>query len=128
VAFESDESGEQEIYVRPFPGPGGQRKISTNGGVEPMWNPRGGELFYLEENKMMVVSYSAVGDLFQAETPRLLFETEFVSRYPFTSYDVFPDGEHFVMLQAPEARTEENSIFFVLNWAEELKRLVPVEN
>src|SRR6202030_1842180 len=53
LAYSSDESGRREIYVQPYPGPGGKRQISTEGGTEPVWNPDGRELFYRCANKMM---------------------------------------------------------------------------
>ncbi len=55
LAYSSDESGRREIYVQPYPGPGGKWLISTDGGQEPVWNPNGGELFYRSGNKMMAV-------------------------------------------------------------------------
>jgi Tol biopolymer transport system component len=54
LAYVSNESGRYEIYVQPYPGPGGKMQISTDGGTEPVWNPNGRELFYRSGNKMMV--------------------------------------------------------------------------
>ncbi|GMR24389.1 MAG: hypothetical protein BMS9Abin37_2926 [Acidobacteriota bacterium] len=56
VAYRSDETGRDEVYVVPYPGPGGKWQISTDGGAQPMWAPSGGELFYSSGDRMMVVS------------------------------------------------------------------------
>ncbi len=74
VAYRSDESGRDEVYVVPFPGPGCKWQISTDGGAQPMWGPGGGELFYTSGDRMMVVSVST-GQTFEPGSPRVLFET-----------------------------------------------------
>ena len=75
LAYVSDESGRDEIYVQPYPGPGGKKQISAEGGTEPVWNPNGRELFYRSGNKMMAVDTSSDTSLgFTAGTPRMLFE------------------------------------------------------
>jgi len=126
ISYVSDESGRYEIYIQPYPGPGGKRQVSTEGGTEPMWNPNGRELFYRSADKMMAVEVTTQPS-FAAGKPRMLFE----GRYEPTAltnpnYAVSPDGERFLMLksaeQAEEAPTQIN---VVLNWTEELKRLVP---
>ena len=72
VAYVSDESGRQEIYVQPYPGPGGKSLISTDGGTEPLWNPNGRELFYRNGNKFMAVEI-ATRPVFAAGKPEELF-------------------------------------------------------
>jgi hypothetical protein len=73
LAYISDESGRDEIYVQPYPGPGGKWEISTEGGTEPVWNPNGQELFYRSGDKMMAVDVTTqLG--FAAGKPRMLFE------------------------------------------------------
>ena len=62
VAYLSDESGRPEVYVQPYPGPGGKSQISTDGGTEPVWNPNGRELFYRSGNKMMAVTITTKPD------------------------------------------------------------------
>jgi Tol biopolymer transport system component len=126
VAYVSDESGREEIYVRPYPGPGGRWPISTDGGTEPLWNPRGRELFYRKGNKLMAVDIA-----FQptpvAGTPRLLFTGDFLpASTPVPNYDVAGDGRRFLMVQ-PSAREKAAStqITVVVNWFDELRRLVP---
>lgn len=121
VAYESNESGPLEIYVQPFPGPGGRWQVSNGGGHEPNWSPKGRELFYLNGSTLMAVTYSIDGDTFRAGAPRELFGGTFVSNTFFRWYDVFPDGEHFLVLQA----AGDKELVFVVNWFEELTRLVP---
>jgi len=126
LAYASDESGRYEIYVQPYPGPGGKWQISTEGGTEPMWNPNGREMFYRSGRKMMAVDI-ATRPGFAAGKPRVLFEGEYVpTPLTFPNYDVSPDGQHFLMLKPAEAAEGAPSqINVVLNWFEELKRRVP---
>jgi eukaryotic-like serine/threonine-protein kinase len=73
VAYESDESGRGEIYVVPFPGPGGKWQVSTDGGVQPLWPP-GKELFYYTvDSRLAAVEYAAQGPNFIVGKSRLLF-------------------------------------------------------
>ena len=72
MAYTSDESGRFEVYVQPFPGPGGKWQISTEGGDQPVWAHNGRELFYREENKMMAVEVTT-RPAFSARIPALLF-------------------------------------------------------
>ena len=117
LAYISDESGRNEVYVRPYPGPGGKRQISTEGGDEPVWAKNRRELFYRNGDKMMAVDI-VTEPQFSAAKPRLLFE----GRYG--SYDIAPDGQRFLMESEREEATQIN---VVLNWFEELKRLVPTK-
>ncbi len=127
LAYVSNESGREEIYMRPFPGPGGKVQISTEGGAEPQWSRDGKELFYRKGEKMMAVAISAEPEL-AAGKPTLLFEGRYLSGLsagnPATNYDVAPDGR-FVMIRVEE-RTAPTQLNLVLNWFEELKRLVPI--
>jgi serine/threonine-protein kinase len=124
IAYTSDESGRLEIYVRPYPGPGGKWQVSTDGGTEPVWNPRGGELFFRAGNKMMAVDVTTEGT-FSAGKPKVLFEGTYVpTPRSFPDYDVSPDGQRFLMLKATE-QTAPMQINVVLNWFEELKQKVP---
>jgi Tol biopolymer transport system component len=136
LAYSSDESGRREIYVQPYPGPGGKWQISTDGGQEPVWNPKGGELFYRSGSKMMAVDVNQSRDSngagasgFSAGKPRMLFEGPYLptaASFPF--YDVSPDGQRFLMLKPVESQTSApTQIHVVLNWFEELKQKVPVK-
>jgi serine/threonine-protein kinase len=128
VAYPSDESGRHEIYIRPYPGPGAKWPISTDGGTEPVWNPTGRELFYRRGNKMMVVDVAA-RPVFAAGRPRLLFTGDYVpAETTYPNYDVSPDGRRFLMVQrSAREHATPSQIVVVLNWHEELKRLVPTK-
>jgi serine/threonine-protein kinase len=126
LAYVSDESGRNEVYVQPYPGPGGKWQISTEGGKEPVWNPNGRELFYRNGDKMMTVDI-ATQPGFAAGKPRVLFEGPYdPPPVPVANYDVSPDGQRFLMLKSTEqAQSAPTQINVVLNWFEELKRRVP---
>ena len=127
MVYTSDESGRAEVYVQPYPGPGGKWQISTEGGTEPVWNRNGREIFYRNGDKMMAVEITTQSTI-SASTPRLLFEAPYVAA-PGTvpNYDVSPDGQHFLMLKANDQGQSTTQIIVVQNWFEELKRRVPTE-
>jgi len=127
IAYVSNESGRNEVYVRPFPGPGGKILISNNGGGGVVWAPNGRELFYrdLSGTKLMVVEIKTEPK-FTAGKPKLLFELKNMMISPPRSYDISPDSQRFLMQEAYETKTiRVKQIKLVLNWFEELKRLVP---
>ncbi len=122
LAYSSDESGHSEIYVVPYPGPGGKWQISSDGGREPLWNRNGRELFFRNGNKMMAAPIDTQ-HAFSAGTPKTLFQGQYVTLSNSTpNYDVTADGQKFLMLKttAPPAQ-----INVVVNWFEELKQKVP---
>ena len=126
MAYVSNESGLQEIYVQPYPGPGGKWRISIAGGVEPVWNRNGRELFYRNDDKMMAVDLTTQ-PAFSVGKPKLLFDGRYVlNSASFPYYDVTPDGQRFLMVKPVEQEQEAaTQINVVLNWFEELKRRVP---
>ena len=126
MAYLSDRSGRQEVYVQPFPGPGDTVQVSTGGGTEPVWARSGRELFFRQGEKMMAVDVTLV-PAFSASRPRLLFEGRYevsllVSGMRF--YDVSPDGQRFLMVKS-DTPTAPRQLHLVVNWFEELKRLLP---
>ena len=122
LAYASDESGQQEIYVRPFPTGGGKWQISTEGGIRPLWT-RNGELVYRNGDNMMAVSIATHPTL-SVGTPRLLFERHYEGLGVY--YDVTPDGQRFLMLKASEqTEAAQTQVNVVQNWFEELKQKVP---
>jgi serine/threonine-protein kinase len=129
LAYISNESGRYEVYVQPYPGPGGKWQISTDGGTEPIWNPTGRELFYRDGSKMMSVEVSTQSGLTTGK-PRMLFEGPYQPSPATTpNYAVSPDGQRFLMLKfvgTPEEAPMQINV--VLNWFEELKRRVPTEH
>ena len=103
----------------------GKWQISTDGGIEPVWARNGREFFYRNENgdQMMAVDITTE-PTFRAGTPRLLFEGSYLrGGVAGAFYDATPDGQRFLMTQAGEERGSQINV--VLNWFEELKRLVP---
>ena len=124
LAYVSAVTGGPEIWVRPYPGPGVPNRISPNGGREPVWDPGGRELFYLEGNKMMAVTVAAEPEL-TSQPPQVLFEGNYV-RGTRPSYDVGSDGR-FLMIKVAGEVVGQDQINVILNWFEELKRLVPTE-
>jgi len=128
LAYSSDESGRREIYVQPYPGPGGKAQISTDGGQEPVWNPKGGELFYRSGSKVMAVDVDTKSG-FSAGKSRMLFEGPYLpTPLSLPYYDVSPDGQRFLILKPVESQgSAPTQINVVSNWFEELKRKVPAK-
>ncbi len=131
LAYASDESGQEEVYVRPFPEvESGRWQVSTGGGTHPLWARNGRELFYRSGKALLVVSVQA-GSSFAAGNPAVLFQGEYVSG-PIggRSYDVSPDGRRFLMMKegaspAAVSAAATARVVVVLTWFEELKRRVP---
>ena len=126
VAYESDETGREEIFVVPFPEPSRKWQISSGGGREPRWSRDGDELFYRAGSAMMAVLVQTQGD-FRPQKPRILFDAPSAMGTRFDrDYDVLANGEGFVMVEMET--TEERAEFHViLNWFNELERLVPTK-
>ncbi|MCH8267802.1 MAG: protein kinase, partial [Acidobacteria bacterium] len=125
ITYISNQSGRNEVYVLSYPGPRRTVQISTEGGDFPRWNPNGQELFYRQGDTIMVVTVQMEPE-FRASKPQALFDAPFVADEILApSYDITPDGQRFVMVQASEQGSAATQINVVLNWFEELKRLVP---
>jgi serine/threonine-protein kinase len=125
LAYASDESGQTEVYVRPYPGPGEIVRISTEGGDSPCWAPTGRELFYLTTGTMAVDL--TTGRELNFGKPRLLWGWRLSNRLVIRGYDIHPDGRRFLtyrMKERPEG-PGVTQIHIVQNWFEELKRLCP---
>jgi serine/threonine-protein kinase len=125
LAYASNESGEFNVYLRPYPGPDRKFPVSTGRGTHPRWNPNGKELFYRDQNKMMAVDVTTTPELKISE-PHLLFERRYAygGAQTIANFDVSPDGQRFLMV-----RDESSSgrLGIVLNWFDELRRRVPVK-
>jgi serine/threonine-protein kinase len=140
IAYTSTETGAREVYVQAFPATGEKHRISTNGGMNPAWAPSGRELFYLEQaipgdlrrgSKMMAVDIDDSAS-FRAGAPHELFTVKDGSprwpleTIPVRSYDVYPDGRHFIAsLLEHQTDPQVARLNVVLNWFDELKRRVP---
>jgi len=102
LAYTSNESGEGQVYVIPYPGPGGKRQISNAGGRLARWSRTGQELFFEQlSNPSAIVSvrYRVQGDSFIPGAPEVLFQGHFEARAPYPDFDLAPDDEHFAMLE-----------------------------
>jgi eukaryotic-like serine/threonine-protein kinase len=129
LAYTSDQSGRYEIYVSPFPGPGGKFPVSTQGGRLPVWSRSSRELFYVELNprRMMAVAV-APGASFQAGRPQPLFIIRNDSGG--AGYDVSPDGKRFLVGRPAETAAgsaPETTFITVTDWFTDLLRRVPVK-
>ena len=127
LAYMSNESRTFEVYVRPFPGPGGKWQISTSGGLMPTWSENGRELFYrTTDSRIMVVTYSVEGDSFRAGRPWLWSEGQFTDRGMGRNFALHPDGKRFAVLKAPEdsKQTGPTHVNLILNWFDEVRRRV----
>ncbi len=127
LAYVSDELGLNHVYVSPYPNPEVKYLVSgKEGGTEPVWSPDGHELFYRSGNQMIVASVQT-DPTFRAGRPEVLFEGSFkrtiIGPVAMPYYDISPDGQRFLMIKAVEGNTGQINV--VLNWFEELKRLVP---
>jgi Tol biopolymer transport system component len=116
-----------EVFVRPFPGPGGPWQISTGGGTNPVWSLKRRELFYgSSDHRIMVTSYTTSGGSFRAEKPRLLSEARFALRPVGPSFDVHPDGDRFALARAAvDAGSRRNHVNLIFNFLDELRRIAP---
>jgi Tol biopolymer transport system component len=120
VAYQSDESGRFEVYVRPFPGPGGQSQVSTGGGNSPRWRKDGRELYYLAPDlKLMAAAVVTQGATFTPGTPEALFQTHVTRATNKQQYDVARDGKFLINTDLADTSTEP--IHLLLNWKPPVK-------
>jgi serine/threonine-protein kinase len=128
IAYVSNESGQDEVYVRSISGPGGKWPISTEGGVEPLWARNGSQLFYRWDNQVWAVDVRTDGG-FSPSKPRLLFKVQFGRTAPIRNWDISLDGQRFLMVKGEEPKLQPvTELILVQNWFEELKRLAPTGN
>ena len=134
MAYVSSESGNREIYVRPFPDVDkGRWQVSKDGGDSPLWSPDGKELFYRKNDEVIAVSVETE-PIFKTVKSETLFQKNYVSRtgQHFTPWDIHPDGKRFLMMKEStgDETTKETlrpTINIVANWFEELKQRVPMD-
>jgi serine/threonine-protein kinase len=125
LAYQSDESGRQEIYIRPFPNvDDGKWLVSTGGGLSPAWAPTGRELYYLNGSTLMAVPIRpGPGGALDVGAPAPLFDGPF--DIGANNFDVSPDGT-FVMIEG-DSSARHTQIDVVLNWAEDFRRLLAAQ-
>jgi Tol biopolymer transport system component len=127
LAYQSDESGANEVYVRAFPplssGQGGRWQISNSGGTTPHWSRNGRELMYQSGGQIMAASYTVKGDTFVPDKPRV-----WLAKLGGTDWDLAPDGKRVAVLtpvESTEAPKQEHEIVLLQNFFDELRRKVP---
>ena len=112
IAYTSDESGMPEVYVAPFPGPGGKRQISKDGGSSPLWRADGSEIFYLDRDERLMVASVNQRDGLTVGEVRPLFAIQRGGQRRV--YDVSPDGQRILVNAADEQTSSPFTV--VVNW------------
>jgi serine/threonine-protein kinase len=129
IAHTSDRTGRQEVWVASYPDLLQRQLVSSDGGTEPRWSHDGRELYYRSGDRLMVVPIAVDTQEFSFEAPRVLFEGKMASNIGWPSYAVARDGRFLGMQlvdQPPEQPTSQR-VRIVLNWFDELERLVPTD-
>jgi len=122
VVYVSDISGRQEIYMRPFPGPGAVRQISTSGGDEPVWSPDGSEIYFVDPaNNLKAARIRTIDDRVEVVSVRDLFSTNKVNLFSNALYDITPDGQRFIIVSTG-GQAESLPLTFVVNWDGEVRK------
>jgi Tol biopolymer transport system component len=117
-----------QIFVVPYPGPGGKWQISVSGGLLPVWSRTGHELFFIQPSRpavLAVVPYSVQGNSFQPGKPTILFQGGFEPRVDYSFYDIAPDGRHFAMFEpvvGKQAAAAPPTV--VVNWSARIQRMI----
>jgi serine/threonine-protein kinase len=130
IAYASAESGDEEVFVRPFPGPGGKWKVSSKGGKFPVWSAATHELLFLGlDDRIMAASYTTQGDAFSAGVPRVWSPTQVRRDGVRQSFDISPDGKRVVMFPRPVAEESAGNLHatFLLNFFDEVRRRIPIK-
>jgi eukaryotic-like serine/threonine-protein kinase len=136
LAYQSDETGKDEVYVRAFPPPawgqGGKWQVSNSGGNYPRWSRGGHELMYQSGDQIMAASYTVKGDAFLAEKPRVWIAKLGAADPAFPMWDLSPDGKRVVVVTPVESPggtestpQQDHEIVMLLNFFGELRRKLP---
>jgi serine/threonine-protein kinase len=125
VAYVSNKAGQNDVYARPYPGPGGEVTISVGGGREPVWAPSGRELFYRREGKLLSVRIESSAMTMTVGAPAPVFDDPYrldtgAAAGGVANYDIAPDGKRFVMVEEPQASPaggrDPVRLQVILNW------------
>jgi len=134
IAYLSNESRQNDVFARPYPGPGTEVTISAGGGQEPVWAPSGKEIFYRHGGELQVVRIDATGSELRVGVPAKLFDHPFRrdtggAQGGMANYDIAPDGKRFVMIEEPKAVNAPVTakLTVVVNWLNEVKRRAPAK-
>jgi serine/threonine-protein kinase len=124
LAYVSNESGRDEVYLRAYPGPGPKLQVSTEGGTEPVWARNGREILYRHQDGLMAVTVET-SPSFAVSKPRLLFQGGFdEGSAAFSNYDVDLAGERFILIRS-ESKAAPTELKVIQDWVTELARRVP---
>lgn len=124
LAYSSDEPGDVEILVRPFPGPGGQWRVSRKGGTFPRWAPREPHLLFTGPGLVMFAKYEAQGASFWSSEPEPWSPTAYLGSGGAYPYDVHPDGQRLVV-NVDRKQNSRNTLAFTFGFFDYLKELLP---
>jgi serine/threonine-protein kinase len=134
LAYESDSSGQFEIWVRPYPAVGtAQWQVTTGGGTRPLWMPRGQELLYVATGGEVMSVAVPSGSSWGPATPKVLVKGGYSTNPldPIRTYDVSADGQRFLLIKPaqrpPQGDSPSDGLIVVLNWVDELERLAPLK-
>ena len=131
IAYASNSTGQDEVYVRTYPDDGAVYPVTRgNGGTRPRWSRDGSQIFYRTganegRQRMMAVTVSEMANGIAFGDPEELFDKLYTGSSPFMSYDVASDGRFLMLPAFAQATTRVNEITFVRNWLDELQRRIP---
>lgn len=129
IAYAENDGSAEEVFVRPFPGPGGKWKVSSSGGKFPVWSAETHELLFLAaDGRIMAASYTTQGDLFSSGAPRVWSPVKIRGIGLQQSFDISPDGKRAAMFPVEEAANPAGSLHatFLLNFIDEVRRRFPL--
>jgi serine/threonine-protein kinase len=129
IAYSSNESGGDDVFIRPFPGPGGKWRVSTAGGKFPTWSRTGRELFYFSpsDGRIMVANYTIQGESFIVTKRQVWSDRQVLLPNFIRVLDLHPDGKRFAVFPRPEIEETKGNLHvtFLLNFSDELHRRLP---
>jgi hypothetical protein len=132
IAYQSNAaSGTTDVYVRPFPGPGGLQQISTGGGAFATWSRSTPELLFVDFAGAQIMSapYTSTGNFLRADKPRPWTPGRFQPRPRLRPFDVHPDGQRVAVapIANQQLTVKQDKVVFIFNFFDELKRLAPAK-
>jgi serine/threonine-protein kinase len=127
IAYFSTEAGGSafDVYVRPFPGPGGKWRVSTDGAAYPRWSATAHELLFLGSGKVMFAPYAVVGESFRVDKPQVWSPTSIRALGLNSPYDLHPDGKRLAVIAAQEQSVVQDKVVFMFNFFDYLRKIAP---